>query len=55
MKTMADPAFLAEAKKIHLDISPMSGEEIHALLKKQYATPKNIVDKVRSMMAAPGK
>jgi tripartite-type tricarboxylate transporter receptor subunit TctC len=55
MKTMADPAFLAEAKKIHLDISPMSGPEIHALIEKQYATPKNIVDKVRSMMAAPGK
>ncbi|MGE5537124.1 MAG: Bug family tripartite tricarboxylate transporter substrate binding protein [Gemmatimonas sp.] len=55
MATMKDPAFLAEAKKLNLDITPMSGEEIHALLEKQYATPKEVVDNVRAMMAPPGK
>jgi tripartite-type tricarboxylate transporter receptor subunit TctC len=55
METMKDAAFLAEAKKLNLDISPMSGEEIHALLEKQYATPKNVVDSVRAMMVAAGK
>lgn len=55
MQTMKDPAFLAEAKRLHLDISPMSGEEIHELLKKQYATPKAIVDSVHAMMVAQGQ
>jgi len=55
MQTMKDPGFLADAKKLHLDVSPMSGEEIHALLDKQYATPKAIVDSVREMMTATGK
>ncbi|HET9149664.1 MAG TPA: tripartite tricarboxylate transporter substrate-binding protein [Alphaproteobacteria bacterium] len=55
MATMKDPKLLAEAKRIHLEISPMSGEEIHALLEKQYAAPKAIVDSVRAMMVAQGQ
>jgi len=55
MRTMKDEAFLAEAKKLNLDITPMSGEEIHGLLEKQYATPKGVVDSVRAMMSATGK
>lgn len=55
MKAVRSPGFLAEAKKARLDVSPMSGEEIQALLDKQYATPTDVVDKVRSMMTATGK
>jgi tripartite-type tricarboxylate transporter receptor subunit TctC len=55
MEAVHSPGFLAEAKKARLDVSPMSGEEIHTLLNQQYATPTDIVEKVRSMMAAPGK
>ena len=43
--TMKDPEFLAEAKKLNLDINPLSGKEITGLLQELYATPKAIVEK----------
>jgi hypothetical protein len=41
--TMKDAEFLAEAKKLKLEIEPMTGEAIEASLKKAYAAPKEIV------------
>jgi tripartite-type tricarboxylate transporter receptor subunit TctC len=55
MKTLASPEFLQEAKRANLDISPMTGEEIHALLDRQYKTSPDLVQKVRGMMIATGK
>lgn len=55
MQTLASPEFLQEAKRVNLDISPMTGEEIHALLDRQYKTSPALVEKVRAMMAAAGK
>ena len=46
MDTMADPAFLAEAKKAELEITPVSGEKVQALVEEVYKTPKAIADKV---------
>jgi tripartite-type tricarboxylate transporter receptor subunit TctC len=43
--TMKDAEFLAEAKKLNLDINPLSGKEITGLMKELYATPKDIVAK----------
>jgi tripartite-type tricarboxylate transporter receptor subunit TctC len=43
--TMKDAEFLAEAKKLNLDINPLSGKEITRLLTELYATPKPIVEK----------
>jgi tripartite-type tricarboxylate transporter receptor subunit TctC len=43
--TMEDPEFLAEAKKLNLDINPLSGKEITRLMQELYATPKAIVEK----------
>jgi hypothetical protein len=43
---MKDPDFLADGKKQKLDVNPMDGEELAALIKKIYATPKPIVDKI---------
>jgi tripartite-type tricarboxylate transporter receptor subunit TctC len=51
MKTVASPELLAEAKKLKLEISPMSGEEIHALLAKYYKTPPDVIEKVRKIVA----
>lgn len=50
MKAMKDPELLAEAEKQNLEIMPMSGEEINTLLDRLYATPKDVVDKVREIM-----
>jgi tripartite-type tricarboxylate transporter receptor subunit TctC len=46
MDTMADPAFLAEAKKAQLEITPVSGEKVQALVEDVYKTPKAVADKV---------
>jgi hypothetical protein len=44
--TMKDADFLAEAKKLNLDVAPVDGEHLAAFVKRIYATPKPIVDKV---------
>ena len=43
MATMKDPAFLAEAEKIQLEITPVSGEAVQKLVAEIYATPPDIV------------
>ena len=43
MDTMADPVFLAEAKKIKLDLAPESGPEVHKLIAELAATPKEML------------
>lgn len=46
---LQDPEALAEAKKLGLDIDPITGEEIHALLQRVYATPPDVLDAVREL------
>jgi len=41
--TLKDPAFLAEAGKLQLEIDPLTGPQIAALLKTAYGAPKPIV------------
>src|SRR5437762_6265741 len=43
METMKDPAFLAEAEKIKLEITPVDGEAVQRLVAEIYATPHEIV------------
>ena len=43
METMKDPAFLAEAEKIKLEITPVDGEAVQRLVAEIYATPREIV------------
>ncbi len=52
MKTFADPEMLAEARKLNLEFSPISGEEIQDLLQRLYATPRPVIDGVRAIMVA---
>jgi hypothetical protein len=42
---MQDPEFLAEAKKLNLDVSPLSGAEIDKSLSEVYAAPKALIKK----------
>jgi tripartite-type tricarboxylate transporter receptor subunit TctC len=42
--TMKDPDFLADAKKIGAEISPMSGEELDRLLQNVFSTEPRIID-----------
>jgi tripartite-type tricarboxylate transporter receptor subunit TctC len=48
MKALADPEFLDEAKKLSLEISPLSGDDVQTLIKAAYDTPRDLVDMVRS-------
>jgi hypothetical protein len=41
--TMADPAFREEAKTLSLDVEPVSGADVEALLKEIYASPAAVV------------
>ena len=43
MDTMQDKAFLAEADKIKLEITPVTGEAVQKLVAEIYATPPEIV------------
>jgi len=49
-ETMKDQEFLAEAKKLNIDIDgPSDGAAVEALLKRLYATPKDVVDRVTEL------
>ena len=41
--TMKDPDFLAEAKRLNMDVAPVSAAALDRLLAELYATPKNVV------------
>jgi len=49
-ETMRDPAFLAEARRLLLDVEPMTGEEVAALVKSVLATPPAVVARVRKVL-----
>ncbi len=41
--TMKDPQFLAEAKRLDLEVRPVSGTDVEKLIKEIYATPPAVV------------
>ena len=45
--TMQDEQFLADAKKLRIDVSPLPGATVQELVQKFYATPKHIVEQGR--------
>lgn len=48
--TMKDPEFLAEAKKLELEIAPVSGVEVEHLVREIYASPPDVVKLARESM-----
>jgi tripartite-type tricarboxylate transporter receptor subunit TctC len=50
LDTLQDPDLLAEADKAKLEITPVSGEKVEALLKDVYATPPPIVQKAAALL-----
>ena len=51
--TLADPALLAEAAKVQVDVSPMTGEAMQALVGELARTPPEVVRRVRNALEAP--
>jgi tripartite-type tricarboxylate transporter receptor subunit TctC len=48
--TMKDPGYLAEADKLKIDVEPLSGEQVAALVEQVSRTPPDTVAKVRAAM-----
>jgi tripartite-type tricarboxylate transporter receptor subunit TctC len=48
--TVKDPAFLAEARRLQLDVRPVSGAEVDAMIAALYMTPKDVVAKATRAM-----
>ena len=53
--TMKDPAFVADAEKLQLELSPMTGEALQVLVAELSRTPPEIVKRVRNALDAPTK
>jgi tripartite-type tricarboxylate transporter receptor subunit TctC len=51
---LADRALLADAQKVGLDIGPMGGEELQALVARLYAFPPKVIERAkRSLIYKP--
>lgn len=50
MATVNDPAYRAEAEKLKIDIDPLSGEEVAALIDQVSHTPAETVARVRAAL-----
>jgi len=48
---MKDPELLAEAEKLKIEIDPLTGEQVAALITDIYKTPAATVERVREAMA----
>ena len=47
---LSDKDLLADATRMHLDISPLHGEEMQALIGKLYSTPPELVQKAKAAL-----
>jgi hypothetical protein len=50
MKTVKDPAFVAEAKNKKLDIDPSSGEEVEMLGREVMSQPPEVVERLKKLL-----
>jgi tripartite-type tricarboxylate transporter receptor subunit TctC len=48
VQTLKDPAFLDEAEKQGIEVQAVTGEDIHRLLERIYAAPKQVVDRAKA-------
>jgi tripartite-type tricarboxylate transporter receptor subunit TctC len=48
--TMKDPAYLAEAEKLKIEVDPLSGAKVQELVAQVTATPPDVVARVRTAM-----
>lgn len=50
-ETMRDPAFLAEATKMNLEVNPVTGTEVEALVRELYRTPHDVIAEAKQAIA----
>ncbi|MFM2129564.1 MAG: hypothetical protein RL477_1110 [Pseudomonadota bacterium] len=49
-----DPGYLAEAKKMQIEVDPRSGEDLERLIAEMYKTPPEVVALARKLMTEQG-
>jgi tripartite-type tricarboxylate transporter receptor subunit TctC len=54
-ETVRDPAFVADAAKLQLDVDPMTGEQVQALVGDLARTPADVVARVRAILEGAGR
>ncbi len=54
MAMVADPAFVEEAERIKLEISPIDGDKILELLKRAAATPNQVIERYNKLAGDKG-
>jgi len=54
-ESVKDPAMAADFKRLKLELSPVSGEEIQAMLTRVYATPPDVIARARDAMRYKGE
>lgn len=50
MQALADPDLQREAKTNKRNIDPMSGEQVEGMIRKLYATPKPVVERIQAIV-----
>ena len=53
--TMKDPAFLEDARKAMQEVDPLTGEEMEASMRRNYAAPKDLIRRAVELLTPPGK
>jgi tripartite-type tricarboxylate transporter receptor subunit TctC len=53
--TMQDPVFLEDAKKTGLNVDPLTGQEMEALIKQAYAAPKDVIERGKEILDRASK
>jgi tripartite-type tricarboxylate transporter receptor subunit TctC len=53
--TMKDPDFIADAAQLQLELSPITGERVQALVAQLAATPPDVVARVRAALETPAQ
>jgi tripartite-type tricarboxylate transporter receptor subunit TctC len=51
MRALKDPELLKETDKANMDVDPTPGEELEDLIKKVMEQPKEVIDRVKKMLA----
>ncbi len=54
-KSVVDPAFIAEAKRSGIDITPLDGKSIAKLVDEVMTTPQSVVDRLNKTLAGASK
>jgi tripartite-type tricarboxylate transporter receptor subunit TctC len=49
-QTMTDPAFLKDAQDMHVDVAPVKGDELQAIVSDIVATPADVVARARQAL-----